>query len=81
LNGFEHDGEMDKYLKRLALLVIQFYQYFLSPFFGKSCRFYPTCSEYSKLCFEKYHWSKAMGKTCVRLCKCGPWHEGGEDLP
>tara|TARA_Y100000590_G_C15014981_1_gene749040 strand:- start:236 stop:487 length:252 start_codon:yes stop_codon:yes gene_type:complete len=35
-----------KLFKKFLILIIKFYQYFISPFFNPSCRYLPTCSEY-----------------------------------
>jgi putative membrane protein insertion efficiency factor len=47
----------------------------------KTCRFYPSCSEYAKECFNKYPIHIATKKTFFRICKCNPWNKGGVDLP
>ncbi|HPO48847.1 MAG TPA: membrane protein insertion efficiency factor YidD [Spirochaetota bacterium] len=61
-----------------ALLII-FYQKFISPFFPPSCRFYPTCSEYSKQAFLKYGFFKAFFLSIYRIIRCNPWNKGGYD--
>ena len=35
-------------LQRIGVFLINQYQKFLSPIIGNSCRFYPTCSQYTK---------------------------------
>jgi len=60
---------------------IRFYQRFISPFLPQSCRFYPSCSEYSRLAFEKYPFPKALAKSIFRLLRCHPFHPGGIDMP
>ncbi len=66
-------------MKRLALLLIRFYQLGISPFLGKNCRFNPTCSSYAKEAFEKKPFFTALGLTLKRISKCHPFHEGGDD--
>lgn len=61
----------------LALLWI--YQKAISPFTPASCRFYPTCSEYSKLAFKKHGVFKGGILTLVRLLKCNPFGGCGCD--
>jgi putative membrane protein insertion efficiency factor len=39
------------------------------------CRFYPTCSEYSKQVIKKYGIIKGFFLTIERLVKCNPWSE------
>jgi putative membrane protein insertion efficiency factor len=44
-----------------------------------SCRFYPTCSSYARLAFEKYGIFKGGIISLIRICKCHPFHPGGYD--
>ena len=64
---------------RPAVALLRFYQRFLSPFTGTSCRFYPSCSEYSILSLEKHGLFLGFFKTILRLAKCHPFHPGGYD--
>ena len=44
-------------MKKLGILLISFYKKYISPIFnskGIGCKYYPTCSEYTKLAIEKY---------------------------
>ncbi len=34
-------------MKRLMIGLIRVYQYAISPLMGRSCRYVPTCSEYT----------------------------------
>lgn len=63
-----------------VLFLIKGYQLLLSPFFGKQCRFYPTCSSYAVEAFQLGGLRKGFILTIKRLMKCGPWHSGGVDL-
>ena len=36
------------------------------------CRFYPSCSQYAKECYEKYGFVKASLLATKRLLKCNP---------
>ncbi|NLL36404.1 MAG: membrane protein insertion efficiency factor YidD [Fretibacterium sp.] len=64
-----------------AILLIRCYQIFLSPFLGRSCRFYPTCSHYALFVFREWGFFRGALLTLWRLLRCGPWCEGGCDLP
>jgi len=68
-------------VKKIILKIILFYQNFISPFLGKNCRFYPTCSEYTRQTIEKYGLLKGFLKGLKRILKCHPYHRGGVDLP
>ena len=39
------------------------------------CKFYPTCSEYSKQAVAKYGVIKGILMTINRLIKCHPWSQ------
>lgn len=64
---------------KLFIYLIKFYQKFLSPIFPPSCRFYPSCSEYSKQAFERYNFFKALILSIYRILRCNPWNKGGYD--
>ena len=66
-------------LKYFFILIIRFYQKFLSPVFGGQCRFYPTCSEYAIQCFENLPLHKAILKSVWRILRCQPLSKGYED--
>lgn len=66
-------------MKKILLLLIKFYQKGISPYLGKRCRFYPTCSEYSRQAITKYGAIKGSYLTIKRLLKCHPFHKGGYD--
>lgn len=66
-------------LTRLALLLIRGYQLVLSPFVGQQCRFWPSCSEYTREALEKHGFVKGTTLGVKRICRCHPWHEGGCD--
>jgi putative membrane protein insertion efficiency factor len=66
-------------MKRFLLILIRIYQNTVSPFFPSSCRFYPTCSEYSYRAITKYGIIKGIWYSLIRLSKCHPFHEGGID--
>ncbi len=67
-------------MKQISLLLIRCYQLFLSPLFGRHCRFYPTCSVYTYQAIEKYGFIKGIFLGSKRLLKCHPFHPGGVDL-
>ena len=61
--------------------VVRLYQIFLSPFFGQSCRFKPTCSNYFLLAIRKYGPWKGAIRGCYRILRCNPFNPGGWDPP
>ncbi|MFD1739193.1 membrane protein insertion efficiency factor YidD [Bacillus salitolerans] len=67
-------------MKKIFILIIRFYQKFISPLKPPSCRFYPTCSHYGIEAVSKHGALKGGYLTIVRIVKCHPFHPGGIDL-
>lgn len=51
--------------------LVQAYRTYISPIDGRNCPMYPTCSQYSLLCFEKHGSFTGWMMTCDRLFRCG----------
>jgi len=68
-------------MKRILIKIVKIYQVLISPFLGRRCRFYPSCSEYCCLALEKYGAKKGVLLTLKRIAKCNPWGGGGVDNP
>ena len=69
-------------MKILIYIVIKFikiYKLFVSPFLGYSCRYSPTCSDYSIEALETFGLSKGIYLSCKRILSCHPWGSGGFD--
>ena len=60
---------------------VRLYQIFLSPIFGRYCRFQPTCSHYFIGAVRKYGAVRGSLKGVARICRCHPFHPGGYDPP
>ncbi|MDD5434294.1 MAG: membrane protein insertion efficiency factor YidD [Nitrospira sp.] len=67
------------YLRKLLIFFIIIYQKCFSVLRPPSCRFYPTCSQYSIDAIERYGSIKGIGKVIWRLLRCHPFHPGGFD--
>ena len=52
--------------------LIKGYRYFISPIFGHSCRFLPTCSEYSIDALREFGLIKGIFKSIKRILSCHP---------
>lgn len=65
-------------MKALLLFLIKIYQWF-SKFTPSVCRFYPTCSEYTKQAIIKYGALKGSWLGIKRICRCHPGNPGGYD--
>ena len=66
-------------MRFLILKIIRVYQKYLSPLLGPSCRFHPTCSEYTFQAIETYGVFKGGILATKRILKCNPWGGSGAD--
>jgi len=66
-------------MKRLLLLCLRGYRYFLSPLIGNQCRFAPTCSVYAMEAIQRFGAGRGGMLALRRLARCHPWHAGGWD--
>lgn len=65
-------------MKNLILFLIKIYQKF-SKLTPSKCRFYPTCSQYTKEAIIKYGVVKGGWLGIKRIARCHPLNEGGYD--
>ena len=58
-----------------TLILIKFiktYKYLISPLLGNSCRYLPTCSEYSIDALKEYGFFKGLFMSTKRILSCHP---------
>ncbi|HWP93938.1 MAG TPA: membrane protein insertion efficiency factor YidD [Thermodesulfobacteriota bacterium] len=60
-------------------LLLELYKLFISPILPPSCRFYPSCSEYSLQAFRRYGFSRGLWLSLKRISRCHPQSAGGYD--
>ena len=70
---------MKKFFIYPFLILIRIYQTLISPLLPSTCRFYPTCSEYSKQSLIKHGLIKGSLLSVKRILKCNPWGGNGYD--
>lgn len=69
-------------MKIILIKIIQLYQKNVSPFLsniGIYCKYYPTCSEYTRQAIEEYGAIKGSVLGIIRIIKCNPFSKGGYD--
>lgn len=65
-----------------ALLVIgllRLYRLLVSPIYGDTCRFYPSCSAYALGAVTEHGVVRGGWLALRRLARCHPWNPGGVD--
>jgi len=78
-----HDRSVDKDLtlgQRMVIGGIRLYQLVLSPWIGRQCRFYPTCSHYTAQAVRLHGLARGLRLGVSRVGRCHPFHPGGVDL-
>lgn len=65
----------------LMIGLVRLYQIFLSPIFGRQCRFQPTCSHYFIGAVKKDGAVIGAIRGAYRILRCNPWCTGGWDPP
>lgn len=69
-------------MKKFFIKLIEWYQKNISKFLEYKnirCKYYPTCSEYTKHAIEKYGVFKGGILGMIRILKCNPFSKGGYD--
>lgn len=69
-------------MKKICIIIINGYQKYISSWLetkGVKCKYYPTCSEYTKQAIEKYGFFKGVWLGTIRILKCNPFSKGGYD--
>ena len=61
-----------KILTKIVIKIIKSYKYLISPLLGNSCRYLPTCSDYSIDAIKIYGLSKGLALSLKRVFSCHP---------
>ena len=59
-------------ISNILIGLIKFYKMVISPYLTPSCRYLPTCSEYTIECLRTYGLIKAISKSTKRIFSCHP---------
>lgn len=68
-----------KLISKLLIFFIKGYQVIIKPLFPTSCRFHPSCSEYTVQSIQKYGPLRGIWLGVNRIRKCHPYNPGGYD--
>lgn len=66
-------------MSSIAIFLIRLYQRWIDPLLPPSCRFEPTCSEYSIEAFRVYGFVRGALLSGYRILRCNPFLRGGYD--
>lgn len=66
-------------IRKIFILPVIFYQKAISPMLPSSCRFVPTCSQYTIEAILKHGIFKGGFMALKRLLRCHPWGGDGYD--
>lgn len=68
-------------LPALAVVgLLRLWQLLVSPVYGQTCRFYPSCTAYAMEAVDRHGLVRGGWLTVRRLARCHPWNPGGVDL-
>lgn len=63
----------------VAVALVRAYRFLLSPWFGRTCRHFPSCSEYAVEALRRFGLVRGGWLTIRRLARCHPWGTSGYD--
>jgi putative membrane protein insertion efficiency factor len=70
---------LKKIIVAIFVFPIRLYQIFISPLLPPSCRYSPTCSQYSIEAIRKHGIIKGSWLAAKRIASCHPWGGSGHD--
>ena len=63
----------------ILIKLIKVYKLLVSPLLGNSCRYFPSCSDYSIEALKSFGLFKGLLMSLKRILSCHPFKEGGFD--
>ncbi|MBO5296003.1 MAG: membrane protein insertion efficiency factor YidD [Candidatus Homeothermus sp.] len=70
---------MKRLIVAILILPVRFYQLAISPMLPPSCRYVPTCSQYTIEALRKHGPVKGLWLAVKRILRCHPWGGSGYD--
>ena len=61
-----------KIISNILISIIKTYKMIISPYLAPSCRYLPTCSDYTIECLKTYGLLKGIVKSTKRILSCHP---------
>ena len=62
-----------KIITNILIELIKLYKIIISPYLAPSCRYLPTCSQYTIDCLKTYGLIKGFFKATKRILSCHPF--------
>ena len=59
-------------LTHILIKLLKVYKFLISPLLGNSCRYFPTCSDYSIEALKTFGFFKGSYKSLRRIISCHP---------
>jgi hypothetical protein len=66
-------------IKTTLIFIVKTYKTYISPFLPRSCRYFPSCSDYAIEALERYGAIKGMAMAVMRISRCNGYFKGGAD--
>ena len=61
-----------KIISNILIGLIKIYKMVISPYLAPTCRYLPTCSDYTIECLKTYGLIKGVSKSTKRILSCHP---------
>lgn len=71
--------EVKRWLTIPLIGMVKVYQRYISPLTPASCRYSPTCSQYTLEALQKHGPFKGSWMSIKRIASCNPWGGSGYD--
>lgn len=66
-------------MKQVLIALLRVYRFAISPMFGQTCRYYPSCSAYAIEALQVHGAVRGSWLAVKRVARCHPWTPGGVD--